>query len=253
MNATQSHVTPEYLASQGLSQTFPERFFAKIKFTDSCWLWQAYRMPAGYGMIGRTRPRSMMLAHRASWILHFSPIPDGMWVLHDCPGGDNPSCVNPAHLWLGTDADNSQDAKEKGRTWKPPSGFYAGDKCGTAKLTWEKVRQIRSQYRQFVTSTIELANKFGVSATTIGNIVHNNSWIDSEYRPLPNQFRSIFSNDEKKAIKEAYKSGIKQYVLATQYGVSKQLISAIAGGHRRRHGLKKFNEQTFVSPPSAGV
>src|SRR5260221_551593 len=99
MNQVEQHrVTAEYLQDQGLSLTFPARFFAKVRITESCWFWTAYRMPSGYGMIGRRghgNQNGMELAHRASWILHFGPIPDGMFVLHDCPGGDCPWCINP--------------------------------------------------------------------------------------------------------------------------------------------------------------
>jgi hypothetical protein len=115
-----SHVTPEFLESQGLSKTFPARFFSKVNATYSCWTWTG-ATARGYGHIGRAgRGSGNITANRASWILHFGPIPIGLEVLHDCPGGDNSLCVNPAHLWLGTHSDNISDAWEKGQRVMTP-------------------------------------------------------------------------------------------------------------------------------------
>ena len=86
-----------------------QRFWEKVLKTESCWIWVGCKQ-SGYGFIFGVGG-----AHRAAWKLLRGEIPDGMEVLHNCPGGDNPACVNPAHLWLGTHADNMRDMKEKGR------------------------------------------------------------------------------------------------------------------------------------------
>lgn len=96
-----------------------ERFWRFVQKTDDCWLWTGAH--GNYGFISvseRLGESHQLLAHRVSWELHHGPIPDDLWVLHNCPGGDNPLCVNPSHLWLGTPADNSQDMVAKGRHGK---------------------------------------------------------------------------------------------------------------------------------------
>lgn len=96
-----------------------ERFWQNVGIDDSdrCWLWHGSKNNAGYGSIG-FRKKSIM-AHRLSWRLHFGNIPAGQVVMHKC---DNPGCVNPDHLQLGTYRDNARDAIDKGR-FEP--GWYS--------------------------------------------------------------------------------------------------------------------------------
>lgn len=95
--------------------TVAERFWAKVLKGEGCWEWQGSKSKAGgygYVHVGGQVNRRPMKAHRLSWELHNGPIPHGLWVLHQC---DNPPCVNPSHLFLGTRTDNMQNAASKGR------------------------------------------------------------------------------------------------------------------------------------------
>jgi hypothetical protein len=133
-----------------------------------CWLWSASVFAKlGYGMfyLGQRQ----LEAHRYSWELHNGEIPAGMWVLHRC---DNRLCVNPGHLFLGTPADNVADCKKKGRQAR-------GEKNSRAKLTEEQVREIRRRYERgwrTAQSGGVLAREFGVSPSTISQIVRGKHW-----------------------------------------------------------------------------
>ena len=95
-----------------LSPSDIARFWDKVETDGSgCWLWTGgCNRPGGYGRfrVGK----KMVVAHRVAWELAYGPIPEGKRVLHHC---DTPPCENPAHLWLGTQADNLQDCRDKGR------------------------------------------------------------------------------------------------------------------------------------------
>lgn len=94
---------------------FMVRFWRKVRRDRGCWPWLGYRNGAGYGQIEKmvNYRRHVMLAHRVAWALHNGQqVPDGLMVLHSC---DNPSCCNPAHLRVGTHADNMRDMDDRKR------------------------------------------------------------------------------------------------------------------------------------------
>lgn len=97
-----------------------DRFWPKVEKGDGCWEWQAHRNPEGYGVIGIDRVP--VGAHRVAWELTYGPIPEGIYVCHHC---DNPPCVRPDHLFLGTNSDNIIDAMSKHRIEpvRPPKGY----------------------------------------------------------------------------------------------------------------------------------
>lgn len=168
-------ITPEYLASQGLSETFPQRFWAKVRKTDSCWLWAGAMFKGGYGQIRPGGKKQCVHANRAAWILLRGPIPDGMWVLHNCPGGDNPACVNPDHLWLGTAAENTADMISKGRLVKP--FCHRGEERYNHKLTWDSAARLRELYASGKFSQRQLARMFGIGHTATRFCLIGKTWI----------------------------------------------------------------------------
>jgi len=84
-------------------------FWSKVNKTDGCWEWNRTPSKSGYGNV--VRRRKQISSHRASWEIHYGPIPNGLWVLHKC---DNKLCVRPDHLYLGTNSDNQRDAVHRG-------------------------------------------------------------------------------------------------------------------------------------------
>ncbi len=132
---------------------------------SGCWIWLRAVCPRGYGR-GYFGPGESALAHRAMFKAKHGSIPRGMNVLHRC---DNPSCINPDHLFPGTQLDNMQDCSRKGRV-KPPR--LKGDKHGEAKLSEEEARAILSSRD----TTKSLMARFGVSRTAIQSIRARRTW-----------------------------------------------------------------------------
>lgn len=148
--------------------TLRERVDRDIQITPSCWLWVAMKDRYGYGKL--CYRGEQMKAHRAAYEAYVGDIPpltDGRrtCVLHRC---DNPSCVNPGHLFLGTTADNMRDKADKGRA----HGAHAGQDHHNAKLTTEQVRQIRSENRP----DSEWAKLFSVSKRAISGARCGDTW-----------------------------------------------------------------------------
>ena len=157
-----------------------DRFFEKVKKSPSCWEWVGPKNNKGYGTMtvgSRTDgTRSYKFVHRISWELHNGPIPEhdsthGTCVCHKC---DNPSCVNPDHLFLGTHSDNMADMAVKGRASKEPT--YIGENHPIAKLDDSKVRQIRKYHSAGACTQLWLAQVYGVSNRTIANVANNEYW-----------------------------------------------------------------------------
>lgn len=151
----------------GYNGTPTERFWKYVKKTNTCWLWIGTKTTAGYGAL-RLRGESKQQAHRFSYELHKGTIPNGMCVLHSC---DNPPCVNPSHLWLGTLKDNAIDREKKGR-----GVDNKGEKNSRAKLTLNQVEKIRELYETAKYFQRELGVLFSVSRSNIREIVNKNSW-----------------------------------------------------------------------------
>lgn len=143
---------------------------------DGCWLWTGFCEEYGYGsvhvakVLAREFGHARMLAHRAAYALTYGPIPGDLCVLHRC---DNPPCVRPDHLFLGTRVDNMHDMIAKGR--HVPLAHRSGEQHGMAKLTWEQVREIRRLLAEGKSHT-DISRQFGADRKTIYNIHVNKQW-----------------------------------------------------------------------------
>src|SRR5262245_8420581 len=138
----------------------------------SCWLWTGETDDSGYGRIRRTgSDRRYVRAHRLMWEHHHGPVPTGRCVMHAC---DTPACVNPAHLRLGTWAENNADRAAKKRSAPTLPGAF-GEKHHNARLTAEQVRQLRA-----ATPTPDLirdlSRAWGVSRKTLYDARNGRTW-----------------------------------------------------------------------------
>lgn len=149
-----------------------KRFFSKIEKTDTCWNWIGIKWPSGYGDFRTYKDNKAVStsAHRYSWELHFGEIPEGMYVLHKC---DNRKCVNPDHLFIGSQKENIQDMVNKGRA---PINALKGTDNPRSKLTWEQVVEIRRLYIETHLGLAKIGKMFGVSKHSISMIVKNKSY-----------------------------------------------------------------------------
>lgn len=145
------------------------RFWSKVDKSGECWVYLYHRAPFGYGMLWVNK--HLVPAHRFSWELSNGLIPKGLWVLHHC---DNPPCVRPDHLFLGTPQDNVHDMIAKGRA-RYVARPLKGEANPRAKLTEVQVREIRAhltagqRYR-------DIARQYGVSSGLISHIASGIAW-----------------------------------------------------------------------------
>lgn len=182
--------------------TLEERFWPKVDRSagpNGCWPWMASRVK-GYGHFGvgsRTdQTNKLVIAHRLAWILTHGPVPDGICVCHTC---DNPPCCNPAHLWLGTHADNAADREAKGRGNQArgdangarlrPERLARGDANGSRLHPESRPRgddngmrkdpeqRARAEAIRAASGTgVEIAARFGVSKSQVSRIRNGTRW-----------------------------------------------------------------------------
>jgi len=199
------------------NQPIEPRFWRFVdKLPNGCWMWCGATMKNGYGTFsvnGRAH-----LAHRVSWELRHGPIPEGMQVLHNCPDGDSPDCVNPDHLFLGTNTDNMADKVAKGRQSR-------GDEINAPKGESD-VRAIRRALASGETAE-NISQRYHVSRVAISKIKHDVSWKHLPMLPdeeLP-EAKPGLTNDDVRIIRAAHAEGLATMdVLAQHFGVGETTI-----------------------------
>jgi HNH endonuclease len=148
------------------SLSMPQRFWSRaVEDENGCWVWARGRHHDGYGAFFYEGQR--VYAHRLAWQLARGEIPKGLLVLHRC---DNPPCINPKHLFLGTRRDNALDRDKKGR-----NVTSSGEKNGSAKLSESDVVKILEGLSQGETRRA-LARRFDISPSMVTNIYSRKNW-----------------------------------------------------------------------------
>lgn len=141
------------------TKTLAETFWAKVKKTDTCWNWTGSLNAGGYGSFRFLA--KVWHAHRFSWFIHHGEIPAGADVLHSC---DNPACVNPGHLHLGTQRDNVREAAARKRM------RYTAPKI--SKPIAEEIRKLNKEGRSYR----ELKSLYGLSIAHLSGIINRLYW-----------------------------------------------------------------------------
>ena len=159
-----------------INDAVERRFWNKVAIGNSndCWEWLSTDRGNGYGAM--KVGDKLESAHRIAWHLHNGEIPDGLLVCHTC---DNRSCVNPLHLFVGTNADNMRDAYQKRRITLPDGGKYQfrnGEENPNSKLTADDVLDIRASYEPGKITYRQIAERYDVDYTLIYQIVNRKRW-----------------------------------------------------------------------------
>lgn len=145
-----------------------ELILNNINIENNCWIWKKHLNHCGYGTI--THNNKKYLSHRLSYLIFKGKIPKDLYVLHTC---DNPPCVNPDHLWTGSQFDNMLDMKQKNRSSK--GLIRAGQNNPKSKLKNKDINVIKDLYKNG-TKVKEISKMFNVYWTTIYKILNNETW-----------------------------------------------------------------------------
>lgn len=147
-----------------LSEKHLDRFWSYVDKGQDCWEWTKFTN-RGYGAFGVNGV--VVYVHKLSWCIHNGPVPDGLCVCHTC---DNRKCVNPAHLFLGTLADNNLDKEAKGRGVN-----LEGEAHGMSKLSVQEVIEIKRKL-ELGTGLSQLGREYNVTPQTIFSIKNGTTW-----------------------------------------------------------------------------
>jgi hypothetical protein len=228
-----------------MKMTMEERFWSKVRKAEGCWVW-AGTMRGAYGTFSiGARSAGQVGAHRMAWQLTNGPIAAGLFVCHRC---DNPPCVNPDHLFLGTVQDNVADMVAKGRG-------VAADRHGCAKLTREQAQAVLDTYFAGGITIKETGRTLGVPRGTVRDIVCGRAWkelyTDAHRAAFPGLAKqntavrhpkggavgvSKLSDHQVAEMRGLYEAGLaSQYQLADRFGVHQATVHRIVSGKGWTH------------------
>ncbi len=169
-----------HLTAPTLTEKQIARFWGKVAKGEpgECWLWQACVDRKGYGLVGFTVSKMNSIGYRAHVIarwLETGEWPNGLLTLHTC---DTPRCCNPAHLYLGTPARNTQDMmdRKRHRCHTQPENIQRGEELTQSKLTEAKVLAIRQRYAAGGVTLEELGDEFNVTKVCIHHVIIRKTW-----------------------------------------------------------------------------
>jgi predicted XRE-type DNA-binding protein len=207
-----------------LTEKDKQRFYRKVKFgsSDDCWEWNAYTY-RGYGRLFVNKKST--LAHRISYIIFYGKqILDDMQVCHKC---DNRKCVNPNHLFIGTNQDNALDMEQKGRGRHPKWSNH-----WNAKITEKDVIDIRNLYHNEKITLKKIANIYKLNWGSVSQIVSGKCWHGIGGEINKEKYKNIAKLKPENVIeiKKLIDDGILQKNIAKIFGISPTAISAIHMG-----------------------
>lgn len=230
-------------------QSLLTRFWANVKKTDiapahrpdlgGCWLWTGWKSPTGYGSIhsgGRRAAGRQKRTHRVSWELHYGDIPDGACVLHRC---DNRACVRPDHLFIGSQQENIEDMRQKGRA---RAKFQQGQAHAMATLNDDDVARMRIMAREGAWAS-DIAKEFGVTTAIASNAIRGKTWSHipgAVNRPQKRPRGSAHGGSKLTEslvleMRSLLADGLSRREAAALFGVSVSLVAQIARREVWRH------------------
>lgn len=189
---------------------------------NGCILWQSPRNKGGYGLV--TFEKKQMFAHRLAWQRAYGPIPEGLHVCHHC---DTPACVNPNHLFIGSDADNQRDKTLKGRQPKGATHY-------ATKLTDAQLIAIRNDLRP----QHQIAAEYGITQGHVSDIKNRKKRGSIPGGVKPEEMQK---NHRRLTIEQvtAIRQDIRnQYVIAQEYGIVQAQVSRIKNGKQWKFSLR---------------